>query len=123
MLARRPEDGEAFNLRDGHVLVLRGRGHDRAPGHRLGAALVSYLRAVLATDRLQSQAAAAGRLSPGQRPAHRPTRAVSHDLRTPLASGRSPRGGWRDVRGLSDAQTHDSMAAIDLEAQRLEQPG
>jgi len=116
---RRPEDGEAFALRDGRVLVLQGPAlttHD----HRLAAALVSYLEAVLAADRLQTQAATADLLSQGNDLRTALLEAVSHDLRTPLASIRALTTGWLapDIQ-LSEALTQDSMAAIDLEAQRL----
>jgi two-component system sensor histidine kinase KdpD len=45
---------------------------------------------------------------------------VSHDLRTPLASIRALTTGWLapDVH-LPEAETHDSMVAIDAEARRL----
>jgi two-component system, OmpR family, sensor histidine kinase KdpD len=118
-VAARPEDGEALMLRDGHVLVLRGAAL-RTEDHRLAAALVSYFEAVMATDRLQTQAAGAGRLSQANDLRTALLEAVSHDLRTPLASIRALTTGWLapDVH-LSEAITRDSMAAIDLEAQRL----
>jgi two-component system, OmpR family, sensor histidine kinase KdpD len=115
----RPEDGEPFGLRNGKVLVLRGPPL-RAADHRLVAALVSYLEAVMATDLLQSQAAIAERLSEANDLRTALLEAVSHDLRTPLASIRALTTGWLapDVN-FSEALTRESMAAIDLEAQRL----
>jgi two-component system, OmpR family, sensor histidine kinase KdpD len=117
--ASSPDDGEAFVLRDGHVLVLRGTPL-RAEQQRLVAALTSYLEAVMATYRLQGQAAVARDLSHANELRTALLEAVSHDLRTPLASIRALTTGWLapDVR-LSDAVTKDSMVTIDLEAQRL----
>jgi two-component system sensor histidine kinase KdpD len=117
--ALRPEDGEGFTLRDGSVLVMRGPPL-RAEEHRLVAALVSYFEAVMATHRLQSHAEIADRLSEANDLRTALLEAVSHDLRTPLASIRALTTGWLapDVC-LSAELTHDSMAAIDLEAQRL----
>jgi two-component system sensor histidine kinase KdpD len=117
--AVRPEDGEGFPLRDGRVLVARGRPlhHEE---HRLITALMSYLEAVIAADRLRAQAALAERLSETSDLRKALLEAVSHDLRTPLASIRALTSGWLapDVR-LSDADTFESIAAIDREAQRL----
>jgi two-component system sensor histidine kinase KdpD len=114
-----PEDGESFPLRDGHVLVMTARVL-RPDGHRFVAALVSYLEAVRASHRLRSQAAVAEGLAEGNDLRTALLEAVSHDLRTPLASIRALTTGWLapDV-DLSDDDTHDSIAAIDQEAQRL----
>jgi two-component system sensor histidine kinase KdpD len=117
--ALRPEDGEGFPLRDGRVLVARGRPlhHEE---HRLITALMSYLEAVIAADRLRTQVALAERLSETSDLRKALLEAVSHDLRTPLASIRALTSGWLapDVR-LSEADTFESIAAIDREAQRL----
>jgi two-component system sensor histidine kinase KdpD len=114
-----PGDGEGFPLRDGHVLVMRGRPL-RPDEHRLVGAFVSYLEAVMATRQLQSKAAVAEGLSQANDLRTALLEAVSHDLRTPLASIRALTTGWLapDVH-LSDAETQESIAAIDEEAQRL----
>jgi len=118
-LADRPEEGEGFPLRDGHLLVLRGRAL-RPDEHRLLRAFVSYLEAVIATHQLESQAAVAEGLSQANDLRMALLEAVSHDLRTPLASIRALTTGWLapDVH-LPEAETHDSMLAIDAEARRL----
>ena len=84
------------------------------------ARFVSYLEAVIATHQLESQAAVAEGLSQANELRTALLEAVSHDLRTPLASIRALTTGWLapDVH-LPDAETHDSMLAIDAEAQRL----
>jgi len=118
-MATRPDEGENFPLRDGHLLCLRGRAL-RPDDHRLLRAFVSYLEAVIATHQLKSQAAVAEGLSQANELRTALLEAVSHDLRTPLASIRALTTGWLapDVH-LPDAETHDSMLAIDAEAQRL----
>jgi two-component system sensor histidine kinase KdpD len=112
-------DEERFALRDGQVLVLRGRPL-RADEQPLVDALISYLEAVIATYRLEDRAAEADQLTRANGLRTALLEAVSHDLRTPLASIRALTTGWLapDVR-LSESETHDSIAAIDLEAQRL----
>jgi len=118
-LSAAPDEGEGFPLRDGHLLVLRGRAL-RPDEHRLLRAFVSYLEAVMATYRLQGQAAVAEGLSQANALRTALLEAVSHDLRTPLASIRALTTGWLapDVH-LPEAETHDSMLAIDAEARRL----
>ena len=49
-----PADGEHYELRDGHVLVMTGPPL-RADEQRLVAALLSYLEAILAMHRLQGR--------------------------------------------------------------------
>lgn len=81
---------------------------------------MSYLEAVMAADRLRCEAAAAQQRAQTSDLRKALLEAVSHDLRTPLASIRALTSGWLapDVR-LPDEETHESMAAIDLEARRL----
>ncbi len=118
-VASLPVDGEGFSLRDGRLLVTRGRPL-RAQDHRLVGALMSYLEAVMAAERLRSEAIIAQQRAETSDLRKALLEAVSHDLRTPLASIRALTSGWLapDVR-ISDEDTHDSMVAIDWEAQRL----
>lgn len=114
-----PEDGERHDLRDGHVLVVSGRPL-HIDEHRTVAALLSYLEAVMAIDKLQGQAALAQDLSEANDLRAALLRAVSHDFRTPLASIRALTTGWLepDVRWSSD-ETREFMRTIDIEADRL----
>ena len=84
------------------------------------AALVAYLEAVIAGHQLRSEAAAAEDLAQAYELRTALLEAVSHDLRTPLASIRALTTGWLapDVE-LDSAATHESMIAIDQSAQRL----
>ncbi len=114
-----PGDGERYDLRDGHVLVLRGVPL-AADAHRLIGALLSYLEAVMAIHRLESEASAAGDLSRTNDLRNALLAAVSHDLRTPLASIKAQASGWLEPDVIwSPADTHEFMSAIDADADRL----
>ena len=91
--SRRPRDGEHYELRDGHVLVMTGPPL-RADEQRLVAALLSYLEAILAMHRLQGEASTAESLSQANDLRDALLAAVSHDLRTPLASIKALTSGW-----------------------------
>ena len=86
-------DGERYDLRDGHVLVMTGPPLP-ADAHRLVATLLSYLEAVIAMHRLEVEATAAGDLSRTNDLRNALLAAVSHDLRTPLASIKAQASGW-----------------------------
>ena len=114
-----PDDGEHYELRDGHVLVMTGPPL-RAEEQRVVAAMLSYLEAILAMHRLQGQAEAAEILSHGNQLRDALLAAVSHDLRTPLASIKALTSGWL-MPGVdwSRADTDEFMRTIDTEADRL----
>src|SRR2546426_6880248 len=84
-VAARPEDGERYDLLGERVLVMVGPSL-RADQHRVVRALLSYLEAVVQTQQLQLQASAAAELSQANDLRTALLAAVSHDLRTPLAS-------------------------------------
>ncbi len=114
-----PADGEHYELRDGHVLVMTGPPL-RADEQRLVAALLSYLEAIVAMHRLQGEASTVESLSQANDLRNALLAAVSHDLRTPLASIKALTSGWLepDVE-WSRADTHEFMCSIDTEADRL----
>jgi len=118
-VVERPDQGERFDLADGHVLVLTGAPLE-AQEHRRASALVSYLQAVLTIDRLRREASDLQGLAQANELRTALLDAVSHDLRTPLASIRALTTGWLapDIH-LSEEDTHESIAAIDEEAKRL----
>ena len=66
----------------------------RADEQRLVAALLSYLEAILAMHRLQGEASTAESLSQANDLRNALLAAVSHDLRTPLASIKALTSGW-----------------------------
>ena len=90
--------------------------------HRRASALVSYLQAVLTIDRLRREASDLQGMAQANELRTALLDAVSHDLRTPLASIRAFTTGWLapDVH-LSEEDTFESIAAIDQEAKRLGQ--
>jgi two-component system sensor histidine kinase KdpD len=114
-----PREGEDFPLSDGHVLVMSGAPL-RVEEHRLVAALVSYLEAIVTIHRLQVDANVAVALAQANDLRNALLAAVSHDLRTPLASIKALTSGWLepDVE-WSHVDTVDFMRSIDSEADRL----
>jgi two-component system sensor histidine kinase KdpD len=114
-----PHGGEHFALRDGRVLVLTGPPL-RADQQRLVAALVSYLDAIIAIHRLHEEVREVETLSSANDLRNALLAAVSHDLRTPLASIKALTSGWLepDVEWGTD-DTTDFMRSIDNEADRL----
>jgi len=117
----RPDQGERFDLGEGQVLVMTGTTLS-AEDHRLAAALVSYLEAVLTIDRLRREASDLLGVAQANELRTALLDAVSHDLRTPLAAIRALTTGWLapDVH-LSEQDTLESIVAIDQEAKRLGQ--
>jgi two-component system, OmpR family, sensor histidine kinase KdpD len=114
-----PTDGEHYALRDGHVLVMTGPPL-RAEQHRLVAGLLSYLEAIVAMRKLQLEAGVAESLSHANDLRNALLAAVSHDLRTPLASIKALTSGWLEPDVTwSVANTHEFMVSIDEEADRL----
>ena len=114
-----PAEGEHFDLGDGHVLAMTGPPL-RADEQRLLAALLSYLEAILAMHRLQGEASTAEGLSQANDLRNALLAAVSHDLRTPLASIKALSSGWLEPDvDWSYADTHDFMSSIDSETDRL----
>jgi two-component system sensor histidine kinase KdpD len=118
-IASSPVDGEAYVLRDQRVLVLTGHPLPFEQ-QRLVSALVSYLEAVVAMYRLQTQASAAEKLSQANDLRTALLAAVSHDLRTPLASIKALATTLLepDVR-WSEEDTHEFLVTIDAETDRL----
>jgi two-component system sensor histidine kinase KdpD len=119
MSATSLDESERYQLRTGHTLVMTGRPL-RSDEQRLAAALMSYLEAVIAMNHLQGQANAAEELAHTSDLRGALLAAVSHDLRTPLASIKAlattllePDVQW------SDRDTHEFLATIDAEADRL----
>ena len=114
-----PADGEHYVLGDGHVLVMTGPPL-RADEQRLVAALLSYLEAIVAMHRLQGEANTVKGLAQANDLRDALLAAVSHDLRTPLASIKALASGWLEPDvDWSHAATHEFMSSIDAEADRL----
>jgi two-component system sensor histidine kinase KdpD len=115
-----PDDGTAIDLTDEAVLVLRGRSltaEDRRLVQALGAQLVSALE----RRRFQAEAADAAILAEADELRVGLLRAVSHDLRSPLASIKAAVTSLlqRDIDWTEEA-TLDFLATIDEEADRLD---
>jgi two-component system sensor histidine kinase KdpD len=114
-----PTDGEHYELRDGHVVVMTGSplGADE---QRLATALLSYVEAIIAMHHLRGEVSAVEGLAHANDLRNALLAAVSHDLRTPLASIKALTSGWLepDVE-WSPADTHEFMCSIDAETDRL----
>jgi two-component system sensor histidine kinase KdpD len=120
----RPADGMRFDLGDGaghdqHVLVVRGR---TASGDddRVLRAFADQLSTALESRRLALEAAEADTLADIDAVRTALLQAVSHDLRTPLATIKAMVSGLRarDVAWTA-ADVADALAAIDEETDRL----
>jgi two-component system sensor histidine kinase KdpD len=118
-VAAGPDDGERYDLRTGRALVILGPALP-AEDHRLVAAFVAYLEAAVAIHILQSQASTAAQLSAANDLRTALLAAVSHDLRTPLASIKASATSLLepDVHWSREAEL-EFLRTIDLEADRL----
>ena len=115
----RPPTASTTSCSDGHMLVMTGPPL-RADEQRLVAALLSYLEAILVMHRLQGQASTVETLSHANDLRDALLAAVSHDLRTPLASIKALTSGWLEPGvDWSRADTDEFMRTIDTEADRL----
>jgi two-component system sensor histidine kinase KdpD len=115
----RPEDGERFDLRNGDACVIGGPAL-RPDEHRVVAALLCYLDAVVTIRGLQAEASAVAGLAQANDLRNALLAAVSHDLRTPLASIKALTTGWLepDVE-WSFIETREFLHSIDTETDRL----
>ena len=92
----------------------------REQEQRLVSALLSYLEAIVAMDRLQAEARIGEGLAHANDLRNALLAAVSHDLRTPLASIKALTSGWLEPDvDWSPADTHEFISTIDAEADRL----
>ena len=115
-----PADGDAEILVDGDVsLVLRG--HPLAAAdRRLVQAFAAQAAVALRQERLSDQVAAAGPLAEVDRLRTALLSAVSHDLRTPLASAKAAVNGLRSPGVVfSDDDRDELLATVEESLDRL----
>lgn len=112
-------DSEALDLGEGARLVLRG-GPLAAEDQRVLRAFVAQLRSALEQRRLRAEASAAVLSAESDALRTALLRAVSHDLRTPLASIKASVSSLLqgDIEWDPDA-TEEFLTTIDEEADRL----
>jgi two-component system sensor histidine kinase KdpD len=115
-----PDEGSlAFPLSDEATLVLRG-GELRAEDREVLRAFANQLAVALAGRRLQAEAASAAALAKANELRTALLAAVSHDLRTPLASIKaSATSLLSDDVNWDPAAVQDLLKTIDAEADRL----
>lgn len=106
------------SVRDGLILVAGGQ--TRPPGPRLLDGFAAQAAAALDRERLRTQAAQAEALAEGNRMRNALLAAVSHDLRTPLASIKASVSTLRqpDVQWTPDDEA-ELLATIEGSADRL----
>ena len=117
---RSPEEGSlTLGLSDDASLVLKG-GELRAEDREVLHAFANQLAIALAGRRLQAEAATAAALAKANELRTALLAAVSHDLRTPLASIKASATSLlsEDVN-WDPAAIHDLLTTIDIEADRL----
>ncbi len=115
-----PEAGERIDLAGGmYALVLRGAALP-ASDRRVLFAFAAHLDAMLQMQRLRGRADTADQLAQANDLRTALLAAVSHDLRTPLASIKASATSLLadDVR-WSEEQTREFLQTIDVEADRL----
>ncbi|NIZ93732.1 sensor histidine kinase, partial [Kineococcus rubinsiae] len=115
-----PEEGDAAVVEDGTCLVLRGRllaGDDR----RVLEAFAAQVAALRQRQRLRAEAAQVRRLEEGDAVRGALLTAVSHDLRTPLATLKTAVDSLRaeDI-ALSDGDRAELLASVGDSADRLQ---
>jgi two-component system, OmpR family, sensor histidine kinase KdpD len=117
---RAPEEASlTLPLSEGASLVLRG-GELRAEDREVLHAFANQLAVALAGRRLQAEAASAAALAKANELRTALLAAVSHDLRTPLASIKaSATSLLSDDVNWDPAAEHDLLKTIDIEADRL----
>jgi two-component system sensor histidine kinase KdpD len=116
------EPGDTIQRREARPdLVLEVSGQDRPLSPRLLDGLTAQVAAALDRDRLRTQAAQAEALAEGNRMRTALLAAVSHDLRTPLASIKASVSTLRqtDVE-WTDADEAALLATIEASADRLD---
>ncbi len=115
-----PAEGDAEILvDDGLSLVLRGHPLD-AGDRRLAQAFAAQAAVALKHERLAVQAATAAPLAEVDRLRTALLSAVSHDLRTPLASARAATDGLRSKAvAFSEADRDDLLATVEESLDRL----
>ena len=107
----RPEDADAeVPISDHLVLALRGRAL-RASDRRVLGAFAVYAAAALEQGRLVAEAEAARPIAEADRVRTALLAAVSHDLRTPLASAKAAVTSLRSHDIEWDEQDHDELLA------------
>ncbi|NAZ81763.1 DUF4118 domain-containing protein [Kineococcus sp. R8] len=116
----RPDEGDASVVEDGTCLVLRGRllaGDDR----RVLEAFAAQVAALRQRQRLRAEAAQVRRLEEGDAVRGALLTAVSHDLRTPLATLKAAVDSLRaqDIR-LTEDDRDELLASVGDSADRLQ---
>jgi two-component system, OmpR family, sensor histidine kinase KdpD len=107
----RPEDADVeIPVGDTLVLALRGR-HLPATDRRVLGAFAAYAAAALEQGRLAAAAEAARPIAEADRVRTALLAAVSHDLRTPLASAKAAVTSLRSSDIEWDAEDHDELLA------------
>jgi two-component system sensor histidine kinase KdpD len=116
----RPDDGTTIELRERAVLVLRGHPLS-ADDRRLATAMAAQLAAALDRRRYQTEAASAAAAAEADALRVALLRAVSHDLRSPLASIKAAVTSLlqHDV-DWDDEATQTFHVTIDEETDRLD---
>jgi two-component system, OmpR family, sensor histidine kinase KdpD len=116
-----PADGPVQRAAVRPDLVLQASGQHRPMSPRLLAGLTTQLAAALDRDRLRTQAAQAEALAEGNRMRTALLAAVSHDLRTPLASIKASVSTLRqtDVE-WTESDEAALLATIEASADRLD---
>ena len=107
----RPEDGDVvMSVRDDLCLAARGRTLPAADRRVLGA-FAAYAAAALEQQRLTAEAEAARPIAEADRMRAALLAAVSHDLRTPLASAKAAVTSLRSDDVKWTAEDHDELLA------------
>jgi two-component system sensor histidine kinase KdpD len=114
-----PGEGDAEVLVDEDVsLVLRG--HPLAAAdRRMAQAFAAQAAVALRHERLAEEAASAGPLADADRLRTALLSAVSHDLRTPLASAKAAIGGLRSGVTFTPADREELLATVEESLDRL----
>jgi two-component system sensor histidine kinase KdpD len=116
---REPDDGEVLRVDEDTIIVVRGDALD-AEDRNLLSAFAGQAASVLETRRLRRDAAAAATIAQADSMRTGLLRAVSHDLRTPLAGIKaSVTSLLQDDVQFEEAQQREFLEVIDEECDRL----